>query len=370
MHLRPVIKNLLRALLFAAIAAALCAAARFLLVDDVHAYSRVMLDELYAAAGSIDTVFLGSSHSYRSFDPELVDERLGTRSFNAGTSQQLPDGSYWLLREITAENDLDTVYLEMFFTGYNQQASADVPMATFLITDYMRPASPNRYRYLWEMGGLAALPDLILPARHAIADPGTLPELWRAKLTDGYAPGNYSYVTYPGEEYRGRGFVWVDDTMRYGYDPIFSIDPAEPISAFGRYNLARITQFCKGKDIRLVLVMAPLPNAFAMLTPNYQAYTDAVRDFAAQNGLEYWDFTLFTDTQTLPLGHTHFADAHHLNGPGAEIFTEVFCQVAAQSAAGQDVSVMFFDTLDEKLTFASDGTMPSSDWWRNGGRVA
>lgn len=356
MHLRPVIKNLLRALLFAAIAAALCAAARFLLVDDVHAYSRVMLEELYAGAGNIDTVFVGSSHCYRSFDPALVDERLGTHSFNAGTSQQLPDGSYWLLREITAENDLDTVYLEMFFTGYNQQASADVPMAAFLITDYMRPSSPDRYRYLWEMGGLAALPDLLLPARHAIADPGALPALWHAKLTDGYAAGNYSYVTYPGEGYRGQGFVWVDGTPQYGYDPIFSIDPAAPLSDFGWQNLDRITQLCKEKGIRLVLVTAPLPNAFALHTPNYQAYTDAVRDFAAQNGLEYWDFTLFKDTKLLPLSHAHFADAHHLNGSGAELFTTVFCQVAAQSAAGQDVSPLFFDTLEEKFVAAPDGT--------------
>lgn len=357
MHVRSILKNTLRALLFAAAAAALCAAARFLLVDDVHAYSRIMLNELYAAAGSIDTVFVGSSHCYRSFDPALVDERLGTHSFNAGTSQQLPDGSYWLLREITDENDLDTVYLEMFFTGYNQQASADVPMATFLITDYMRASSPNRYRYLWEMGGLAALPDLILPARHAIADPGALPELWRAKLTDGYAAGSYKYVTYPGEGYRGRGFVWVDGTPQYGYYPIFSVDPAAPLSDFGRQNLTRITQLCKEKGIRLVLVTAPLPNAFAAITPNYQAYVDALREFAAQNGLEYWDFTLFKDTQALPLGHEHFADTHHLNGTGAELFTAAFCQVAAQSAAGQDVLPLFFDTLEEKLTLAPDGTM-------------
>ena len=356
MHLRPVIKNLLRALLFAAIAAALCAAAHFLLVDDVHAYTRVMLDELYAEAGSIDTVFLGSSHSYRSFDPALANELLGTSSFNAGTSQQLPDGSYWLLREITDENDLETVYLEMFFTGYNQQASTDVPMAAFLITDYMRPTSPNRYRYLWEMGGLAALPDLILPARHAIASPGELPELWHAKLTDGYDLGSYKYVTYPGEGYRGKGFVWVDGTPQYGYYPIFSVDPAAPLSDFGRQNLARITQLCKEKGIRLVLVTAPLPNAFAAVTPNYQAYVDALREFAAQNGLEYWDFTLFRDTKLLPLSHAHFADAHHLNGSGAELFTSVFCQVAAQSAAGQDVSSLFFDTLEEKLTIAPDGT--------------
>ena len=40
----------------------------------------------------------------------------GTHSFNAGSSQQLPDGSYYMLKEAAAQNDLKTVYLEMFYT--------------------------------------------------------------------------------------------------------------------------------------------------------------------------------------------------------------------------------------------------------------
>ena len=43
-------------LLFAALTLAVLAAANFLLVDDVHSYSRAMLQELYADAGKIDTV--------------------------------------------------------------------------------------------------------------------------------------------------------------------------------------------------------------------------------------------------------------------------------------------------------------------------
>ena len=146
-------------------------AARFLLVDDVHSYSRVMLQELYGQAGQIDTLFLGSSHCYRSVDPAMVDEALGTHSFNAGSSQQLPDGSYYMLREAAEQNPLKTVYLEMFYTGYNQSASRDVSLACYLLTDFMRWNSPWRYRYLWEMGGMAAMADLLSsrPARHCVA---------------------------------------------------------------------------------------------------------------------------------------------------------------------------------------------------------
>ena len=89
---RTILQKAAAAALFVLLTAALLAAADFLLVDDIHSYSRVMLQELYADAGNIDTLFLGSSHCYRSVDPAQVDAALGTHSFNAGSSQQLPDG--------------------------------------------------------------------------------------------------------------------------------------------------------------------------------------------------------------------------------------------------------------------------------------
>ena len=169
---KTVLRKAAGVVLFLVLTAVLLAAARFLLVDDVHSYSRVMLQELYAQARQIDTLFLGSSHCYRSVDPAAVDEALGTHSFNAGSSQQLPDGSYYMLQEAAAQNDLKTVYLEMFYTGYNQSASSDVPLACYLLTDFMRWNSPYRYEYLWEMGGMASVADLLLPARHGMATPG------------------------------------------------------------------------------------------------------------------------------------------------------------------------------------------------------
>lgn len=341
----------------------LLAAARFLLVDDVHSYSRVMLQEMYAQAGEIDTLFLGSSHCYRSVDPAVVDETLGTHSFNAGSSQQLPDGSYYMLREAAEENPLKTVYLEMFYTGYNQSASRDVPMACYLLTDYMRWNSPNRYRYLWEMGGTAAFADLLLPARHGIASLGSLPDLWKAKLTDGYEPGNYTYVTYPeeGERYAGNGFVYTVGAGRDGYATLLDVNPQYPLSEFGWKNLTRITAFCEENNIRLVLFAAPLPSAYVSNTADYQAYVDALRKFAQEHHTVYWDFSLYRNPKAMDLGGGDFSDAHHLNGVGAEKFTAVLCEVIARDMAGEDVSSLFCDTVDEKLTEYADNTIFMAD---------
>lgn len=352
---------------FLLLTAVLLVAARFLLVDDVHSYSRVMLQELYAQAGQIDTLFLGSSHCYRSVDPAAVDAALETHSFNAGSSQQLPDGSYYMLREAASQNDLKTVYLEMFYTGYNQSASRDVPMACYLLTDFMRWNSPNRYAYLWSMGGAASLADLLLPARHGIASPGSLPALWKAKLTDGYAPGNYSYVTYPeeGEAYRGNGFVYTEGVARDGYATLLDVNPEQPLSDFGWTYLNRIADFCRENQIRLVLFAAPLPSAYLSNTDGYQAYLDAVRQFAEEHDTVYWDFSLYIDRKALDLGGGDFSDAHHLNGIGAEKFTAVLCEVMARDAAGEDTTTLFCDTVEEKLSVYPDNTIFMADAYLN-----
>ena len=348
------------AALFVLLTAALLAAADFLLVDNVHSYSRVMLQELYRDAGNIDTLFLGSSHCYRSVDPAAVDATLGTHSFNAGSSQQLPDGSYYMLKEAAAQNDLKTVYLEMFYTGYNESASSNVPLACYLLVDHMNALSPNRYEYLWEMGGLAAFADLLLPARHGIASPSGMPALWQAKLADGYTTDSYRYVTYEdsGEAYRGRGFVYTAGIPRDGFATLLNIDPDAPLSDFGWEYLNKITDFCQENGIQLVLFTAPLPSGYLYNTQNYQAYVDALQDFCiAHAGLEYWDFSLYRLQRDLNLKIEDFSDAHHLNGAGAEKFTAILCQTIQERAAGKAVDEIFYPTVEEKLTLTPDDSI-------------
>ena len=220
----------------------------------------------------------------------------------------------------------------------------------------MRWNSPNRYAYQAEMGGMAAFADLLLPARHGVAEPQEMPALWRAKLTDGYTLGNYSYLTYAdeGESYRGRGFVYTSGAPENAFHTLLDVAPEAPLSDFGWEYLRKTAEFCQENGINLVLFTAPLPSAYLYNTTNYQAYVDALRDFAAENSTVYWDFSLYKDVDTLNLLVGDFSDAHHLNGQGAEKFTAVLCDTIARENAGEDVSTLFYDTVEEKLELTPD----------------
>ena len=156
--------------------------------------------------------------------------------------------------------------------------------------------SPNRYAYLSEMGGLAAYADLLLPARHGIASPSSMPALWKAKLTDGYTPDSYGYVTYPdsGEAYRGRGFVYTTGIPQDGFATLLNVDADAPLSDFG-WDTSTKSPISARKTASGLCCSRPRCPAATCTTPkNYQSYVDALRNFcAAHDGLEYWDFSLY-----------------------------------------------------------------------------
>ena len=183
-----------------------------------------------------------------------------------------------------------------------------------------------------------------------------MPALWRAKLTDGYTLDNYSYLTYAneGESYRGRGFVYTSGAPENAFHTLLDVDPEAPLSDFGWEHLRKTAAFCQENGINLVLFTAPLPSAYLYNTANYQAYVDALRDFAIENNTVYWDFSLYKDVDTLNLLVGDFSDAHHLNGQGAEKFTAVLCDTIARGNAGEDVSTLFYDTVEEKLELTPD----------------
>ena len=148
---------------------------------------------------------------------------------------------------------------------------------------------------------------------------------------------------------------------RDGYATVLNVDPEHPLSEFGWENLEHIADYCEETGIRLVLFTAPLPSAYLSNTQGYQSYVDAVRQFAQEHGTQYWDFSLYRDPKAMDLGGGDFSDAHHLNGSGAEKFTALLCDVIARDGAGEDVSALFCDTVEEKLAAHADNTIFMAD---------
>ena len=69
--------------------------------NQINNYNESRWNEFYdLPKNSLDMVFLGSSHSYCTFDPENFDSVLGTSSYQLGMPLQHMDSTYFTLLEV------------------------------------------------------------------------------------------------------------------------------------------------------------------------------------------------------------------------------------------------------------------------------
>lgn len=340
-------------LMIMAVIALLCGLIRlcnYLLMDDSQSYTRLTMHELYERADAgeeIDTLFLGSSHCYRAYDPELYEELTGRTAYNLGSSSQNYDTSYYLLREAARLYDLKTVYLDMYYKFlFMDSEDRDLVQAN-IISDYMRP-SLNKLSFLLTTTEAKNYTNRFFPFRRSwqeLGDFAYVRENLAKKQAESYR--KYEPVTVEADQYAGRGFVWSD--ARLDVDAItwwdnfgkvaddMQLDTTYPVS-----YIEKIVSFCREHDIRLVFVTAPSLNQYLEAIGPYDSAHAYVQKLAERFGVEYLDFNL-AKTEYLELTADDYIDVDHLNGTGAEKLTLLLTE-----ADGKPIDEYFNACYDDK----------------------
>jgi hypothetical protein len=300
-------------------------ACNYLLVDDTESYTRLTMHELYETEENIDTLFLGSSHCFRAYDPELFTELTGKTSFNLGSSAQNYDTSYYLLREACRYNEIQTVYLDMHYKFlFVDKTDRDLVQAN-IISDYMK-FSRNKLEFLTQTSEAKHYTNRLFPFRRQwqkLADIPYLREVLEKKQTESYR--SYAPVVQEQEYYAGRGFVWSDETL--DAEAITWWDNFTPVSedmdsqvTYTLTYIGKIVDFCREKGIRLVFVTAPSFDRYLEAVGPYDEAYAYVKNLADEYGVEYLDFNLAKE-EYLNLEEDSFLDVDHLNGKGAGTVT-------------------------------------------------
>ena len=340
-------------LMIVAVIALLCGLIRlcnYLLMDDSQSYTRLTMHELYERADAgeeIDTLFLGSSHCYRAYDPELYEELTGGTAYNLGSSSQNYDTSYYLLREAARLYDLKTVYLDMYYKFLFMDSEDRDLVQSNIISDYMRP-SLNKLSFLLTTTEAKNYTNRFFPFRRSwqeLGDFAYVRENLAKKQAESYR--KYEPVTVEADQYAGRGFVWSD--ARLDVDAItwwdnfgkvaddMQLDTTYPVS-----YIEKIVSFCREHDIRLVFVTAPSLNQYLEAIGPYDSAHAYVQKLAERFGVEYLDFNL-AKTEYLELTADDYIDVDHLNGTGAEKLTLLLTE-----ADGKPIDEYFNACYDDK----------------------
>lgn len=296
------------------------------------------MEEIYET-NNIDVLLLGSSHTDVSFDEKVLSGMFNKNVFNAGTPVQKPDVSYYILKEALKNNQIEKVYLDMYYYMYRENAkdrkNAQLEFV-YIVSDEMKwsldkvkfllDACPTESlingfvkgsRYATNIMDLKKFESIIKSADHQNIqeEDGT---------SDTLSKNEYSICVSTAEDYQ----LKEDNISEYSY----------------KY-LEKMVELCKEENIELVLVVTPMTDYQLSIIGDYDDYISNVREFADKMGVSYRDYNL-CKPEILNIDEQSFSDIHHLNSSGARIFTEIFGQLEKDDLRYDEC---FFETYEQKM---------------------
>jgi len=292
----------------------------------INQWNKLRFQDFYALPpGSLDMVFLGSSHSYCTFDPARIDDALGVSSFQLGMPLQLPDTTYYTLREVYKTQHPRTVVVELYWellaTGY------DAEQADTLFSFLHDPALEADFRE-----NAVPLADKVIHLIPPIRYQDDFLAYQNSQLLDSFAR-HFGLVAAAEkqqgtEQYKDKGYAYCDYHMlpgKYGKDNQFiGVDGGNfQFSDNQKKYLEKIVELCREQGSRLIFVTAPIAPVSMSLITNYDAIHQAVSAFAARQNVPYLDFNLVNQQLNL-LTNDNFRDDAHLNDSGVAIADEYF----------------------------------------------
>ena len=255
---------------------------------------------------SLDVLFLGSSHCYRSLSPKVFKQELGLESFNLGSSSQTMKTSYGVLAEALEYQKPQKVILEVFHETMGQM-------------DELRNASFN-FDFLGNMG------------RKGLLKYNGWREYFFLEWFRSSRLSNYSFLLFEnaplekdlsnshGGDYdrgfisrEGTGLESLGETVRYSFSPI---DEGQLKALQG------IIKLCKHNNIELMCVTQPYhPEYLQGRREEYQQFHDCLFPFLSNNNILWLDYNLVPEF----INSSDYYDWGHVLHAGAIKFSKRIC---------------------------------------------
>jgi hypothetical protein len=303
---RPVLKILLFFSICGAIAVALhlmiSLGLENIKTSDLGAFNRAMRGQVNA-----DIVISGSSRAYCHYDPSIISEITGKKTFNLAR-----DGSH---------TDLELGVLKAYLKHNKKPALIiqNLDMHTFVPTPKDEIPKPTQY-----------IPYLDQPEIYNMIR-GINPGAWKWKAIPlyGYVVEDVNFGWLQGfKGLLGRnspedhidGYFPADRQWNKDFDRFkmkhpngvgFQVDPR------GVQVVEELISICKTNGIQLALVYSPQYYEMLDLVTNRAEVFTAFREISERTGTPFWDYTQASYCHD----KKYFYNSQHLNRTGAEIFS-------------------------------------------------
>jgi len=241
---------------------------------------------------SLDVLFMGSSHAYRTFDTQFFDS-VGVRAFNLGTSAETPINSIQLLTGTSHYLKARTVILEL----YPRVFTMDGVEAYMNLLNGMNEYLPDQAKTAFLLRDRRTIL-CYLGRRLALGEP----YVTRTK-TDVYVKG---------------GFVRNDMIGKLGNNRL--VIP-EKVNEAQFEACSQMIEVLQQRKVEMVAVIVPIPALSPETKVQYDKLTKRIAEMCRIHHVKFIDFNQFVSYPA-----EYFYDADHLNYTGVQAFLPFFTQ--------------------------------------------
>ena len=286
-------------------------------------------------AGSVDTILSGASHGYCAFDPNVMDEVLGTSSYNLSGPMMTMQARSTLLRKELDRNPVDTVFIELSFNTLTRDRAEEGTEGDIYTLPRMGSLTEG-IRYFFE----AFAPEEYLSVCADTLDRGL--QCWKDRY---WGKG-------PQVDPSNRGFLRRDaQALSMGTEEFNQLFNTALINEDALWEnkeyLWEMVELCQSRGIEVIFVTTPLSDKPLAEYTNLELPRQWYLYYAQQYGCQYLDFNLYRNRDTLFPDDTVFYDEFHLSKSGAEAFSRELADLYTRLKNGEDLTPLFYGNYEE-----------------------
>lgn len=292
----------------------------------------------------IDMIFIGASRTYRSFVPEIFEEKLSMENVvNAGSSSKPYSASYYQLKDLL--KNFNPKHIVLGVTG-DKLVTEESTQGKLIVYDRLTNVGT---KVSFGMNCLKGNEKLYLLRSYRFRETLSTETIKRNHLErKQLVKRNYEPDKSGSEYYSDKGFVYSYNTFEVGNIPVTGeSDFSKALIIEDNIKwLDKIVDLCKSKGIELHLVVGPTTMMRLYNIENYQDAEEFYREYAKKNNLSYYNLNLLKNReQILPDSLMH--DYNHVNGEGAEIISNEFANILMKEFRDEDTTSCFYDSIYE-----------------------
>lgn len=247
---------------------------------------------------SLDVVFLGSSHSYASFSPDVIEEKAGLKSYNFATQQQPLSITYYYMREAIRRHQPQTIVLEARMLTVDDEFMKEGVVRDAL--DKM-PLSFNKVKAI--NASIEKPQDRVSYYLNIIKYHNRYGSLNKNDILSGFLRNGIDNSGFKALE--SKPDIWNDNTE------VLKIEEKQKISDKNLFYLERMMDLADAHGLRLIIVKSP-----CLLSAKERKNLNWVEQYAANRGIEFIDYN--EQVEALGLIAGDYYDKGHLSAAGAE----------------------------------------------------